>query len=332
MFTKVFEPGSPTSSPALSPNWRLVAGRKRLYTQVSSTPSTPGTPVSLPDSPTSQSDGECCICDMKVRANRIFLCDGRLGTCPNMTCRECAWTKDLPQKEFDLKNPKPHEKAFCPECNDCYKRRSTLRQNPTTTTQSTDTASHILLTNSYLQLVKLGMQKSFVDPETMIEVPVNKGDMEKGKECSNGMVNAFFYVTGKRFYKGVVMYTEAKARKKEIHLHKWKNCQAYIKAYLDEEEAKEEAKYATVPTPFASPKSEPTMWERIAAELEEEDNVVWANEVEKRLEAEAAQKAEEEEAKKFFDEVIVGDITESDSDHDVPKDNVLNGPFGGRAV
>jgi len=245
-----------------------------------------------------------------------------------MTCRECAWTEDLPQKHFDLKNPKPDEKAFCPECRDSYKCLNTLRKNRRTNDQLSDTASQIILTNSFKQLVKLGMKTSFIDPKTMIEIPVNKGDMAKGKECSNSMVNAFFYATGKRFYKGVRINTEVRARKKEIHLHKCVNCQAYIDAYLREEEAK----HATVPTPFASPKSEPTMWERIAAEMEEEDNMRWTNEVEKRLEAEAAQKAEEEEAKKFVDEVIVGDTTESDSDHDVPKDNVLNGPFGGRAV
>jgi len=327
MFTKIFESGSPTSSPSMSPNWRLVTGRKRIYQEISSTPSTPGTPVSLPDSPTSQSDGECCICDMKVRANRIFLCDGRLGKCPNMTCRQCAWTEDLPQKHFDLKNPKPDEKAFCPGCKDTYKRLNTLRKNRKTTAESTDTPSQILLTNSYKELVKLGMQTSFVDPKTGTEIPINKGDMARGKECSNSMVNAFFYVTGQTFYKGVVMYTQAKARKKEIHLHKWVNCQDYIDAYLRQEEAK----FATVPTPFASPKSEPTMLERIWAEVVEEKDVVWANQVESRLKeeaAQAAQAAQAAEAAQFVEEVILND-TESDSDPDVPENNVLKGPFGG---
>ena len=260
----------------------------------------------------------CCVCSFISEIGEAWLCEH----CDNEVCLGCSndTLLGLPMAGWDIYAP-PEDPAFCPDCWSVKVRRDSLRKNPTTTREKADKPSQIVTHQNIVNLFKLGMAKTFKDPDNGRDIPVT-GDIAKGKSCSTGMINAFFEPCDPVSRDDVVVFTNVKPLEYP-KLDLWTNMEDFLEAFYAKETAQMQAEFATVPTPFASPRSEPTMLERILAEVEEEEDVVWANQVESDIKKEAAEAAE---AAEVVDDVI-GD-TESDSDPDVP-DTILKGPFGG---
>jgi hypothetical protein len=188
------------------------------------------------------------------------------------------------------------------------------------------------------------MLESFPDYKTGTQIPLTKGDNLDGS-FSHSFIDTFLKIDkegpyavrkGKKIYEKVVAVTAA-----ELDISQWKNAEAYIEAYRaqiaaeahaagyepatdEEDEEDEDEKLDENELALVEEEAE-----AFGSDLEADDDVVCTNKVESRIKKE---KDEAAEAAQFVDNVIVGDTgdtTESDSDPDVPENNVLNGPFGG---
>lgn len=335
------EPDSPVTIPRRKPLFVSTKGKEpaspptRIRTRVFLRENSDTSSGSGNERPTKRTTTDkdlivCCVCSCLSEIGEAWLCE----LCDNEVCPDCSKAEGLPMAKWDVCDP-PEDPAFCPDCWAVKVRKESLRKNPTTTLELSDTPAQIVTNQTFKKLMELGMAKTFIDPQNgrMIDV---KGDIAKGKFCSTGMINAFFDRCEPVLRNDIVVFTKVKPLE-DPKLDLWTNMSEFLDAFYAEEDAEMKAEFATVPTFSASPRSEPTMLERIMAEVEEEEedkhvavkeeeeDVLWANQIESRLKEQAAQAAEAAEAVQFVEEVI---LIDTDSDDDVP-DNVLKAPFGG---
>jgi hypothetical protein len=150
---------------------------------------------------------------------------------------------------WDVYNP-PADDALCPGCWAVVKRRASLRQNPTTTLSKADTSAQVVTNQNTVNLFKLGMPKTFIDPDNGREIDVT-GDIAKGKSCSTGMINALFEPCDPILRNDIVVFTNVKPRKYP-KLDHWTNMHKFLDAFYAKEKAEIDAEFADVPTPVPS--------------------------------------------------------------------------------